>query len=1396
MHSGRVTPAEQSDENSINGDPNGVPDSTQNSPEKVTKQPVIEDSPKHVTSPPKYQEVYDMNGKSEKPNSSVAVNGFHATNFDKSVDELPTKSSKGAEGSQKDGDTDSKTDEKKDEVGPMVGIFEVFRYSTKRDKLFMILGTICAMGHGSAFPLMIIVFGEMIDLFVTSGKFEYVVNQLVDLGTMAKLNFTSAQVIEDPDLLQPHISFIRTDTNNTVDTTVIQDAINNDLLEVMQRYAIYFIAIGLGVMVLGYGQVMFWMTASERQTHRIRKSFYRNVMRQNIGWFDTHESGEMNSRLTSDISKIHDGIGDKIGTFVQWFTAFLMGFTIGFVYGWKLTLVVIAISPLLAGAAFVMSKLVGMASGAELKAYAKAGAIAEEVMGAIRTVVAFGGEEKECERYNANLIEARDLGIKKGLVNGITLGMVWMIMFLAYALGFWYGAKLSREEPENYSIGNVMIVFFAVLIGAFSLGNAAPPLQSLSVARGAAYIVYQLIELEPPIDSSSTKGEKLQNFQGSIKIQDVHFNYPSRPDTKILHGVNLEISRGQTVALVGASGCGKSTIVQLIQRFYDPDSGEIQIDGVNLKDINLKWWREHIGIVSQEPVLFGTTIGENIRYGREDVTQEEIEAATKMANAHDFIMALPEKYDTMVGERGAQLSGGQKQRIAIARALVRDPKILLLDEATSALDTESEGVVQEALEKASHGRTTIVIAHRLSTIKTADMIAGFKDGIIVEKGTHSELMTKNGIYQNLVNRQSTKTDDDEEVEIFEKKAENTPKKKALKTQHSMIVFPEHKKEEEGGKADEEKKEEEVNSGLMRVLKMNASEWWSIMLGCIGSILNGGLMPAFAVIFAEILGVFSIESKDEQEKEITRYVLMFVGLAGLSLITYFLQGYMFGRSGEYLTLRLRSLSFKAMLRQEIAFFDDHDNSVGALCTRLSTDASQVQGAAGAKLGSSLMGLCSILTGLIIAFIYSWKLTLLIIAFLPFLVIGGALQMKMLAGAAGKNKEALEAAGKIAIESIENIKTVASLTREEMFYKKFSAELDIPYNEALKKAHVIGISFSFSQGVIFFAYAASFWLGAYLIQQSEIDYVDVFKVFSAIVFGGMAIGEASSFAPDAAKAEQSAKEIFKLLDREPKIDSYSDEGCKLLEGKYRSTVVFSDVKFVYPTRPDTKVLTGLNLIVPQGQTVALVGSSGCGKSTTVQLTERFYDAEDGAVYLDGNNLKDLNLKWLRSQIGIVSQEPVLFDRSIGENIAYGDNERQVSMDEIIAAARKANIHQFITSLPEGYDTNVGEKGAQLSGGQKQRVAIARALVRNPKILLLDEATSALDTESEKVVQEALDVAREGRTSIVIAHRLSTIQNADKICVIRHGVVTEEGTHSELMKKQGFYYKLNMAQQRKKQ
>uniref|UniRef100_A0A8C8VH72 Uncharacterized protein n=1 Tax=Pelusios castaneus TaxID=367368 RepID=A0A8C8VH72_9SAUR len=1098
----------------------------------------------------------------------------------------------------------------------------------------------------------------------------------------------------------------------------------------MTKVVYYYVGLGFASMILSTIQVWTFLTSAARQTARIRQKAFFAILHQEMAWFDTTQIGTLNTRLTDDVNTIHEGIGDKICMFVQFFSTFLVSLIVGFIYEWKLTLVILPVILLLLPLAAIGSFFLASFTTKELAAHARAGAVAAETLTAIRTVVAFNGQMKALAKYDVNLENARNAGTKKSIIFNTSLGFMEFILLAVYGFAFWYGTKLTEEEKENYDIGRVYAVVYSIIF----LKRASTNLEGITNAQGAAYEVYKIMNKHSLIDSSAKEGYRPDKFKAEIEFKNIHFSYPSRPDDKILKGLNLKIQSGKTVALVGSSGCGKSTTFQLLQRFYDPVQGEITLDGRDIRTLNIKWLRENMGVVNQDPVLFDATIAENIRCFKEDITDSEIEKAAKEANAFDFISTLPNKFNTMVGERGVQLSGGQKQQIAIARALVRNPRILLLDEATSALDTLSESIVQAALDKARAGRTTIVIAHRLSTIRTADTIAGLHKGSIVEQGTHNELMSQKGVYYSLVMQQVMRGDRPLLIKCF--RFADTP---GHKGSHSAKSIKDLLGSEENLPA----------MPYSRILALNKPEWLYIPFGVIAAAFCGALYPAFSIIQGKLLGV----NPGKRSKTTTLLSLMCLVLGVIILTMYVIQGFLFGMLGEILTKRLRSLSFKAMLHQEIGWYDDHKNAAGVLLTRLATDASQIKGATGSHLGLLTMIVSITLTAIIIAFVYDWRLSLLSLAYFPFLIAANIIKLRSEAGHAS-DQEAFE---EISMEAVENIKTVASLTSEDAFYERYNASLYGPYSISL-------------------------------VELKEVMYL-VFRAFHSILFASLHIGNLSSFAPDVGKTKFSAQRIFQLLDRKPLIDSYSEEGTKL--SWFDGNIEFRGIHFAYPTRPEVQVLRGLSVKVNKRQTLALVGSSGCGKTTSIQLLERFYDPMAGQVFADGFDAKSLHLQWLRSKLGIVSQDPVLFDCSIAENIQYGDNSRVVSQEEVEEAAKAANIHTFIENLPEKYNTRVGDKGTQLSGGQKQRIAIARALVRKPAVLLLDEATSALDTESEKIVQKALDDVRKDRTCIIIAHRLTTIQNADVIAVIHKGKVVEQGTHSQLLAKEGYYYALVNAQ-----
>ncbi|KAF3923923.1 hypothetical protein AA313_de0203653 [Arthrobotrys entomopaga] len=1242
-----------------------------------------------------------------------------------------------------------------------INYFSLYRYATRSDLAMLFLCHLTSICAGAVLPLMTVVFGNL------AGEFAH---------------FFVSIPGADPNAPEA-------------------------LMQTVRRLTLYFVYMGIGEFVLVYFSTVTSIHIGERISGRIREQFLRAILRQNIGYFDKLGAGEVTTRITADVALINTGISEKVSLTLYSLSTFVSAFVIAFIRSWKLTLIlfsaVVAINLVLGVTGKFMVKYNKLA----IESYAKGGTVAEEVFSSIRNAVAFGTQAKLASQYEGFLLSAERYGRLHKTILAFMLGALMTIIYLNYGLAFWQGSRFFIDGSAG--LNSVINVLMAIIIGAFSLGGVAPHIQAMTTAIAAASKIFSTIDRVSPLDPSSDEGDKIENLKGDIELVGVKHIYPSRPEVVVIEDMNLVIPAGKTTALVGASGSGKSTIVGLVERFYDPVGGTILLDGRDIKELNLRWLRENVSLVQQEPVLFNATIYENVAFGligtsyeneSDEVKRQLIETACEMSNAAQFINSLPDGYETNVGERGFSLSGGQKQRIAIARAVVSDPKILLLDEATSALDTRSEGIVQAALDKAALNRTSIIIAHRLSTIKNADNIVVMSQGKIVEQGKHDDLLENKGPYYNLVEAQQfqetkERPAEDEADEKLAEAAEDIKLQRTRTRASQAEVDPEDlEMANRLNRLDTSKsvasavlagkpKEEQVQYPLWTLIKLiasyNSTERLLMFFGIILCIIAGGGYPTQSVLFAKSIEALSLDPRTQRaqiESQVNFWSAMYIMLAGTQLISYTGQGWAFAICSEKLIRRVRFQAFKTLLRQDISYFDDERHTSGALTALLSTETTYIAGLSGATLGTISIVLTTLIAAFVLSLAIAWKLALVVIATVPILLACGYFRFLILARFQASAKEAYEKSASYACEATSSIRTVATLTREQDVLTNYRGQLAAQEKRSLRNTLKSSSLYAMSQSFVFLCVALGFWWGGTLISRYELNIFQFFVCFTSVIFGAQSAGTIFSFAPDMGKAKSAAQALKTLFDRKPEIDSWSEEGEKLPTVK--GTIEFKDVHFRYPTRPTQPVLRGLSLTVKPGQYVALVGPSGCGKSTTISLIERFYNPLAGEITLDGQEISDININDLRSHMALVSQEPTLYQGTIKQNIILGALRDDVSDEEIHQACRDANIFDFIMTLPEGFETVCGSRGVLLSGGQKQRIAIARALIRNPKILLLDEATSALDSESEKVVQAALDTARAGRTTICVAHRLSTIQNADVIYVFDQGKIVESGTHQELM------------------
>ncbi|CRG91977.1 ATP-binding cassette, subfamily B (MDR/TAP), member 1 [Talaromyces islandicus] len=1240
---------------------------------------------------------------------------------------------------------------------PKVGYLQIYKYANRTDLAILAASTVCAVLQGAALPLFTVFFGQ-----VTTTLKE------VAIGTITYDHFYHE----------------------------------------LTKNVLYFTYLGIGEFVVSFFATLGLVYTGNSVTQKIRVQYFKAILQQNIAFFDVLGTGEITTRITGDMLLIQDGISEKLSLVLAGVASFVTAFIIAYVKYWKLALIctsTLGTLLLVMGSGSIVSVIYGKRS---LEKYGQGGNLADNAFESIRTVVAFGAHETLANKYDKYMREGERFGRVLQISFALVVGALLCIMYLNYGLGFWMGSRFIVDAQADLAPGDILTIMMAIILGSYSLGNVAPNLQAFSDAVAAASKVFSAIDRVSPLNPWSAEGTKLRSLNGNLEFQDVKHIYPSRQEVKVLDSFNIKIPAGKTTAFVGPSGSGKSTIIGLIERFYTPIGGRIFVDEHDIQTLNLHSLRQQISLVSQEPQLFSATIFDNIRYGLtgseyEDEPRSKIEQriihAAKLANAHDFIMALPDGYETHIAS--FSLSGGQKQRISIARAVVKEPKILLLDEATSALDTKSEAHVQVALEKAAQGRTTIIIAHRLSTIKNAHNIVVLVDGKIAEQGTHKELTEQHGTYFNLVQAQQInegRHDDivaeDDELDLLSMSDDT----RIVGPFDSDIQLCKPKLHKDMTSAYPSEVSElgfrySVFSLVKFIAGFNHPERHIMALGLILSVLAGAVQPSQAVMMAKCVSTITLpESEFHKLRHDTDFwCLMFLMLGLVTFLLYAVQGIIFAFSSEKLLRRARSKTFRVLLNQDIAFFDKEENATGALTSILATDTKSLSGISGATLGTLLIMIVNLLGALIVALILGWKLALVCISAVPVLILSGFLRIWVLNKFQSRSKKVYQNSASFASEAASAIRTVASFTMESVMLDSYARKLENQIRENIPSIVKSAFLYASSEAVQFFCMALGFWYGGTLVGHHEYSIFKFYVCFSEVIFGAQAAGRIFSYAPGMSKAKNAAAELKLLYDSKPRISSEgkttNNNNNKQPSLNIQGSIDFRNVHFKYPSRMNTPVLQGLDLTIRPGQYVALVGASGCGKSTCIALLERFYDPLAGVVHVDGMDIAQLDIGSYRKNLAYVGQEAALFEGTIRENILLGCDPSDISEEALIAAAQDANIYDFILSLPQGFETEVGNKGRMLSGGQKQRIAIARALLRNPRILLLDEATSALDSESEKVVQSALDTAARGRTTIAVAHRLSTIQRADVIYVLDSGRIAEVGSHAELLRKKGRYYEL---------
>ncbi len=1152
----------------------------------------------------------------------------------------------------------------------------------------------------------------------------------------------------------------------------IDQAVGSATRSALVVTALAIAAAGLLRSILSYWQSYLSESLSQHVAYDLRNAMYSRLQGLSYAFHDRSQTGQLMSRATADVEGIRMFVGFALLRGVYFVVLMVAISVLLFTINWQLALITLSVLPFISYRTISINRKLRVLWMKIQQGVGALGTVVQENLVGARVVRAFSRQDFENKKYMKQAESLYNMEIEANNLLAKNSPVMSFALLLAMAAILWFGGRLVITHALTQGELAQFLLYAVMLSGPIRMLGWLTTLFSRATSSGQR--VFEILDEVSPVRERPDAVDP-QGVKGQVRFDHVSFNYESHG--AVLEDVDFDVQPGKIVALVGATGSGKSTIANLIPRFYDVTSGNIRIDGTDVRDFSLASLRRHVGIVHQDTFLFSATIRDNISYGKPDATADQIVAAAKTVRLHDFIMSLPKGYDTWVGERGITLSGGQKQRLAIARTILLNPRIIIMDDTTSSVDTETEYFIQQSLADLLAGRTTFIIAQRLRSVQMADLILVLKDGRIVEKGTHQELIGREGFYQQLYNLQfqyqegwseplaenESSQDEGEEYEETPEKGveEYRPRVGQLSsslTRSDDVVF---------GKAYDSRV-------VSRMVKYFAPFRVALPLTIASTLLY---------TFTIVANPWLVGKADDyivaaSMSGVTIVVLLFIGNAVLNLIAYYTQIRAEAAVGQGILLTLRRQLFGHVQKLSVSFFDR--NEAGRVMSRLQNDVGEM----GDFLDSGAFWVTGEIVSLVAIavamFTMQLRLALITLSVVPLLFVFVAIWQIWARRSFIGVRRAISAVNAALQENISGVRVIQSLSREDLNFTRFE-QLNMAHFKANLRSSrlsaammpLVELLVAVATSLIILYGGVSVIQGTLLVGTLLAFALYVQQFFDPIRTLTMEYAQLQ-------RAMASAARVFELLDVDMQVKE-NPHSVKLPH--MRGEIAFDNVSFSY--EPGVEVLSGINLKISPGETVALVGPTGAGKSTIISLIVRFYDVTSGKVLVDNHDLRDLDLGSYRRQLGLVLQDPFLFSGTIEENIAYGNLD--ATREEIVKAAKTVGAHEFIAKLDGGYGYMLHERGQNISMGQRQLISFARALLANPAVLLLDEATANVDSYSEHVLQEALERLLRGRTAVIIAHRLSTIRNASRIVVLEKGMIVEEGRHDQLLEKGGLYARL---------